>query len=197
MSMYIKAAKKCGKALGCAPLTPHNSYATTRWEGRVCRLLGRMVHRLTSVTEFTIHRGILCVWQKWRSEGCRKWESSAKSYRKNWEEKDRFETNWGSFHWPRPTGEKAKAEKYSHEILHRSRSKNTAMYGRKATTVLSECRAAALACYKRLIINVSLLLFSQSSSTCALFEKELLGSTSGMGMFYFCLQEGFPLLVPV
>lgn len=108
-----------------------------------------------------------------------------------------FETNWGSFHWPRPTGEKAKTKKYSHEILHSSRSKNTAMYGRKVTTVLSECRAAALACYKRLIRHVSLLLFSQSSSTCALLEKELLGSTSGMGMFYFCLQEGFPLLVPV
>lgn len=94
-------------------------------------------------------------------------------------------------------GEKAKTEKYSHEVLHSSSSKNTALYGRKVTTVLSEWRAAALACYKRLIINVSLLLFSQSSSTCALLEKELLGSTSGIGMFYFCLQEGFPLLVPV
>ena len=60
--------------------------------------------------------------------------------------------------------------------------------------VLYECTATALACYKRPIINVSLLLFSQSSSICTLLEKELLGNTSGHWHVYFCLQEGFPCL---
>lgn len=45
--------------------------------------------------------------------------------------------------------------------------------------MLYECRAAALACYKRLIINVPLSLFSRFSSICALLEKELVGNTSG------------------